>query len=87
MSRPRTLQSEADIQAFVDGLFRRWPALVGFSIPDAGELALGELETQPWNPLPGEILVEVADALLEFLDEEPEALELLRGRTFARVLH
>jgi hypothetical protein len=28
MSRLRTLQSEADIQAFVDGLFRRWPALV-----------------------------------------------------------
>jgi hypothetical protein len=29
----------------------------------------------------------VAEKLLEFLDERPEALELLRDRTFARVLH
>ena len=34
-----------------------------------------------------ELLDEISDALYELLEERPEAAELLRGRTLARVFH
>ena len=79
--------TEAQLEALVQTLFRRWPGLVGFSVEDAGELVLTEMETQPWSVQPHELLDAVSVALLDFVDEAPEALELLRGRTFARTLH
>lgn len=84
---------EADLRGVVEDLFRRWPALLGFSVraravdPRDGELYLADLETRAWNAEPQEILGDVALALLELVDEEPGALELLRDRTFARTLH
>ena len=79
--------TEAQLEALVESIFRRWPGLVGFSVEDAGELVLTEMETQPWSVQPYELLGEVSVALLDFVDDEPAALELLRGRTFARTLH
>jgi len=79
--------TEAQLEALVQRIFRRWPGLVGFSVEDAGELVLTEMETQPWSLQPYELLGEVSVALLDFVDEDPAALELLRGRTFARTLH
>ena len=78
--------TEAQLEALVETIFRRWPGLVGFSVEDAGELVLTEMETQPWSMQPYELLGEVSVALLDFVDEAPEALALLRGRTFARTL-
>jgi hypothetical protein len=83
----KTRYPQAQLETLVQTIFRRWPGLVGFSVEDAGELVLTEMETQPWSVQPGELLGEVSDALLDFVDESPEALELLRGRTFARTLH
>jgi len=83
----KTRYPEAQLETLVQAIFRRWPGLVGFSVEDAGELVLTEMETQPWSVQPGELLGEVCDALLDFVDEAPEALALLRGRTFARTLH
>jgi hypothetical protein len=79
--------TEAQLEALVETIFRRWPGLVGFSVEDTGELVLTEMETQPWSVQPYELLGEVSVALLDFVDEDPAALELLRGRTFARTLH
>lgn len=85
MKAPRT---EAGLETFVEALFSRFPGLLGFSVQDAeGELVLADMETQPWSAQPQEILGDVAVALLDLVDEEPDALELLRGRTFARTLH
>jgi hypothetical protein len=81
---PRT---EAHIHALVQNLFRRWPSLVGFCVQDNGDLVIGDLEMQPWSAETHELVGEVAGALLEFVDEEPAAIALLRGRTFARTLH
>lgn len=83
----KTPHAEARLEALVETLFRRWPGLVGFAVRDAGELVLAEMETHPWSARPDELLGEVAGALLDLVDEEPAALELLRGRTFARTLH
>lgn len=83
----KTPGAQARLEEVVQSLFRRWPGLVGFAVQDAGELVLTEMETQPWNVQSYEILDEISGALLDFVDDEPGALALLRGRTFARILH
>jgi hypothetical protein len=54
---------EADLEASINALFCRCPALCGFTVR------------------------EIVAALVQLLDECPEACELLRERTFARVFH
>jgi hypothetical protein len=73
------------LQEMLEGLFRRRPELQGFAVrPD---LPL------PWHltchPQHDEqaALDEIAQTLLELVEERPEAAALLRGRTFARTLH
>lgn len=73
----------------VETLFRRWPALVGFSVgelPVSG-LVVSDLEADPWSTQSQELFGKIAGALREFVEHEPAARELLRGRTFARTLH
>ena len=89
--------------AQIESLFRRYPFLCGFSVhgidelPDncprsaanGAELFLGEVGLS--LPLGAEqrdeIFREILVALAGLLAEHPEAGEVLRGRTFARVLH
>ena len=93
---------ESDLVARMDSLFRRFPVLYGFSVQDRSnvtrervvqglrdDLYLADVVAQ-W-PLSGEqaeaLVEEISLALFELVDERPEASALLRGRTFARVLH
>jgi len=83
---------EADIKAVAAGLFRRWPALVGFSVQDdddsGGELQLEiSMYPEPEQDERGLVQREITDALLDLMDEAPGADSLLRARTFARTLH
>lgn len=87
----------------IESLFMRYPALCGFSVrgldelpdtcPRSGdsdcELFVGDIGISPALSREqfGEIFREIVAALAEVLAEEPEAEEILRGRTFARVLH
>lgn len=86
-------RAEADLRGIIDDLFRRWPALLGFSVrapagqTQSQEIYLADLETRAWTAEPQEIVGDVALALIELVDEEPAALELMRDRTFARTLH
>ena len=80
------------LPAQVESLFTRCPALCGFSVRSSendGELFIGDIGVS--LPLTreqfDEISREIVAALAELLAEEPEAGEILRGRTFARVLH
>lgn len=78
---------EAQLQAVVATLFERFPELVGFSVWDATEnLCLAGVEIFPGDAKPS-LMSKIAAPLLDLLDEEPEARELLSGRTFARTLH
>lgn len=96
------LALEADLAARIDTLFRRCPTLCGFSVQDAshvtreraanhveGDLFVADLACHP--AVDGEqfaiISEEVSHVLLELVNEEPEAAQLLLGRTFARTLH
>ena len=83
-------------------LFERHAALSGFSVRgceeipdncprsgDDAELFVGDIGISPALNAEqyGEIFQELVVALAELIDEEPGAIEELRGRTFARVLH
>jgi hypothetical protein len=90
------------MQDKIQALFERCPALCGFSVRDPADLpdsctrsAAGtDLFVTDIGISPrlgadqyGEIFNEIFSTLSELLAEEPEAGELLRGRTFARTLH
>lgn len=90
------------VPAPIESLFQRYPALSGFSVrglddvPDScsrsgndGELFVSDVGISPAlsSEQFGEIFQEIAATLSDLLAEQPEATELLRGRTFARTLH
>jgi len=92
-----------DIQAKIDALFARCPMLCGFSIqdramlpiqlddraiPDA-DLFITEIGIYPklGADLQSEIFDEITLLISDLIYEEPLAYSVLRGRTFARILH
>jgi hypothetical protein len=80
---------EQRLEASINALFRRWPMLCGFTIDHASELFVGEITIDPPCGLHprGQLCSEIAAVLGELIEECPEAGELLRQRTFARVFH
>jgi hypothetical protein len=75
------------IQAIIQPLFERNPELCGFSVqPD---LSFSDVSCHP--ALHGddarELIDEISGALRELAEEQPEAADLLRGRTLARTFH
>lgn len=90
---------ESQVEEVVAQVFDRLPVLVGFSVqvldpvPEdrsamqlENELFLADVETFPWAGRYAELVGEIALPLLELIDEEPAARQLLSGRTFARTL-
>lgn len=84
----------ADLDAAVDALFRRCPDLCGFAVHEmrtspTREVVFDDIAVHTWaghKPSP-ELLNEIAGALLEVVEERPEAAALLAGRTFAPAIH
>lgn len=78
---------EADLAASVAALFQRCPPLCGFTVD--GELCVEQLACHPAldSQRAAVIADEIVRAFSELVNEEPEAVELIRGRTFARALH
>ncbi len=78
------------VEALIDGriaaLFGRLPMLCGFALE--ADLQLAEVSVHSWpGYIAGEDLYdEIMTALADLVDERPDAVELLRGRTFARAL-
>ena len=71
-------------------LFSRCPDLWGFAVRGENQdLFVSDVGISPrLSPEQyGEIFEDIANTLSEVLDEQPEASEWLRGRTFARTLH
>ena len=87
LSEARRHHTEAIIAQHVHQLFQRLPMLSGFWLrPD---LSVAELSAFTW---PGytagqDLYEEVMQSLVELAEERPEAVQLMRGRTFARALH
>jgi hypothetical protein len=92
----------ADLAARIAGIFEQYPILCGFSVQERstltkeramvqlqGELCLADVSVSTWPDFRAtlEFHNEIACMLLELMDEQPEAFDLLPGRTFARTLH
>jgi hypothetical protein len=78
---------EALLSCHLRELFNRLPTLAGFRLQD--DLVLAELSVFSWpisTPTSGlgEIVMQ---SLVELAECHPEAVVLMRGRTFARCLH
>jgi hypothetical protein len=82
---------EADFEDSIEALFRRHPALCGFAVGDtvAEALAVTEVSVDPMRFLerPDELGLHIALTLAALIAEDPQACELMRERTFARVFH
>ena len=85
---PQRRRFEEDLSARLAVLFRRCPALYGFTVQDAAPMpAHLTCYPAPDAEQAETLLGEVAQMLLELVDERPEGAELLHGRTFARTVH
>ena len=87
LSEARRQHTEAIVARHLSELFRRLPMLTGFWLrPD---LEVDELSVFTWPGFAAgpELHEEVMQSLVELAEERPEAVQLMRGRTFARALH
>jgi hypothetical protein len=80
------------LPAPIETLFLRFPTLYGFSVhgcDDDDGLFVDHVGVTPGFDASHyeEIFREIVVALVELVSEEPDAEDILRGRTFARVLH
>jgi len=84
------MKNSRHLEEQLRSLFSRCPDLWGFAVGGENqELFVSDVGISPRLSAEqyGEIFEDIANTLSEVLDEQPEASELLRGRTFARTLH
>jgi hypothetical protein len=79
--------AEAIVEEHVHALFRRLPMLSGFSLRHDLEFADVAIHAWPGYNAGAEFYQELVEVLAELAEERPDAVELLRGRTFARAVH
>jgi hypothetical protein len=93
----------AEVETQIREVFVRCPELAGFAIKDGSQLPSSDVDPSEVKPrlfvtdidfslAIGNMELEEAYTLIhaaisDVISEQPEAFELLRGRTFARVLH
>ena len=87
LQEERRSRAEAIVEEHVHALFRRLPMLSGFSLRQDLEFADVAVQTWPGYSVGAELYQELVEMLAELTEERPDAVELLRGRTFARALH
>jgi len=100
MGKGQRAELEAALSARIEVIFDRSPGLCGFSIderlvsgsaeegPREWELYVSAVETLPeLGDRTKRFIGEISGALEDLLTHEPQAADLLPGRTFARVWH
>ena len=83
----RRQHTEAIVARHIDELFQRLPMLSGFWLRPDLEVAELSIFTWPGYIAGRDLHEEVMRSLVELADERPEAVQLIRGRTFARTVH
>lgn len=83
----RLQRSEALVEQYVLALFRRMPMLCGFTLRDDLEVTDISVDTWPGYTAGEDLYRDLMSSLAELADERPEAIFLMRGRTFARAFH
>ena len=78
---------EAIIALHVHQLFQRLPMLSGFWLQPDFEVTELSVFTWPGYTAGRDLYEEVMQSLVDVAEERPEAVPLMRGRTFARAVH
>ena len=87
LSEARRGHTEAIITRHMDALFQHLPMLSGFWLqPDLEVVELSVFTWPGWTAGP-DLYDEVMQSLVDLAEQRPGAVELLRGRTFARAVH
>jgi len=87
LSEAHRQHTEAIVARHLSGLFRRLPMLTGFWLRPDLEVAELSVFTWPGYTAGPDLYEEVMQSLVDLAEERPEAVQLMRGRTFARALH
>ena len=82
-----SMSSNQAIQTQIAGLFQRLPMLAGFSVRDDLEVADVAVYSWPGYVAGQDLYDDLMEALVDLAEEQPGAIDVLRGRTFARALH
>lgn len=83
----RLQRSEALVEQHVLALFRRVPMLCGFALREDLEVTDISVYTWPGYTAGEDLYRDLMSSLAELAEERPEAIEVIRGRTFARAFH
>jgi hypothetical protein len=86
-SDERRQRAQATVEKHLLALFERMPMLCGFAVRHDLELTEVSVSTWPGYTAGLELYEDLVQAIADLADERPEAIELLRGRTFARAFH
>ena len=86
-SEARREQTEAIVARRVGELFQRLPMLSGFWLRPDLEGVEVSIHSWPGYVAGEDVYEEVRQSLVELAEERPEAMQLMRGRTFARAVH
>jgi len=87
LSEARRQHAEAIVARHVRQLFQRLPMLSGFWLHPALKVAELTVFTWPGYTAGRDLYEEVMQSLVDLAEEDSEAVQLMRGRTFARAVH
>jgi hypothetical protein len=87
LSEEPSKQTEAIVAQHVHQLFQRLPMLSGFWLRPDREMTELSVVTSPGYTAGRDLYEEVMRSLADLAEELPEAVQLIRGRTFARAMH
>ena len=80
-------QTEAIVARHMHELFKRLPMLSGFWLGPDLKVAELSVFTWPGYTAGSDLYDHVTESLVDLAEELPEAVQLMRGRTFARTVH
>ena len=87
LGEARRQHAETIVAEHLHELFQRVPMLSGFWLRPDLEVAELSIFTWPGYTAGQDLCEEVMQSLIDLAEERPEAVELMRGRTFARAVH
>jgi hypothetical protein len=80
-------RSQAVVETHIAAIFPRMPVLSGFSLRHDLEVTDIAIFTWPGHIAGQELCEDLMQALADLAEKRPDAVEMLRGRTFARAFH
>jgi hypothetical protein len=83
----RRQHAEAIVEKHFHALFQRMPMLSGFTLRQDLEVTDVAVHTWPGYTAGEDLYKDLMQALADLVEERPDTVELLRGRTFARAIH